>query len=54
MLSENVSKIDVCRYLDEKWPFDDEDLEIEHELYRLEAYERCSRWVFQILEKKNK
>ena len=38
MLSENVSKINVCRYFEENWPLDDEDLEIVHELYRLEAY----------------
>ena len=27
MLSECVLKIDVCRYLEENWPLDDEDLE---------------------------
>ncbi|CAB4006882.1 Hypothetical predicted protein [Paramuricea clavata] len=54
MLSENVLKIDVCRYLQENWPLDDEDLERIHKLYRLVAYHRCSRWVFQILGKKKR
>ena len=49
MLPESVLKIDVCRYLEENWPLDDEDLEREHKLYRLIAYQRCSRSVFQIL-----
>ena len=49
MLSESVFKIDVCRYLEENWPLDDEDLERVHKLYRLIAYQRCSRSVFQIL-----
>lgn len=51
MLSEGVLKIDVCRYLEENWPLDDEDLEKVHKLYRLVAYQRCSRWIFQILGK---
>ena len=42
MLSENVLKIDVCRYLEENWPLDDGDLEKMHKLYRLVAYHRCS------------
>ena len=29
----------VCRYFEENWPLNDEDLEIVHELYRLEAYQ---------------
>ena len=54
MLSEGVLKIDVCRYLEENWPVDDGDLEKIHKLYRLVAYQRCSRWVFQILGKKKR
>jgi hypothetical protein len=54
MLSEGVLKIDVCRYLEENWPLDDGDLEKIHKLYRLVAYQRCSRWVFQILGKKKR
>jgi hypothetical protein len=54
MLSERVLKIDVCRYLEENWPLDDGDLEKIHKLYRLVAYQRCSRWVFQILGKKKR
>ena len=49
MLPESVLKIDVCRYLEENWPLDDEDLERVHKLSRLIAYQRCSRSVFQIL-----
>ena len=37
MLSEAVLKIDVCRYLDDNWPLDDEDLDKMHKLYRLFA-----------------
>ena len=54
MLSESVLKIDVCQYLEENYPLDDEDLERMHKLYRIVAYRRCSRWVFQILGKKNR
>ncbi|XP_028410290.1 uncharacterized protein LOC114532903 [Dendronephthya gigantea] len=54
MLSEGVLKVDVCRYLEENWPLDDEDLERVHKLYRLVAYQRCSRWIFQILGKKKR
>ena len=54
MLSEGVLKIDVCRYLEDNWPMDDEDLEKMHKLYRLVAYQRRSRWVFKILERKNR
>jgi hypothetical protein len=54
MLSENVLKIDVCRYLEENWPLGDKDLERIHKLYRLVAYHWCSRWVFQILGKKKR
>ena len=53
MLSEGVLKIDVCRYLEENWPLDDADLEKVHMLYRLVAYQRCSRWIFEILGKKS-
>ena len=53
MLSEGILKIDVCRYLEENWPLDDADLEKVHKLYRLVAYQRCSRWIFQILGKKS-
>ncbi|XP_028415647.1 P2X purinoceptor 7-like [Dendronephthya gigantea] len=51
MLSESVLKIDVCQYLEENWPLSDGDLERVHKLYRLVAYRRCSRWIFQILGK---
>ena len=51
MLSETVLKIDVSRYLEENWPFDDEELERIHKLYQLVSYQQCSRWVFQILGK---
>ena len=54
MLSEGVLKIDVCHYLEDNWPLDDEDLDKIHKLYRLVAYQRCSRWVFQILGNKNR
>ena len=54
MLSEGVLKIDVCRYLEDNWPLDDEDLDKIHKLYRLVAYQRCSRWVFQIWGNKNR
>lgn len=51
MLSQGVLKIDVCRYLEENWPVSDEDIERTHKLYRLVAYQRCSRWIFRILGK---
>ena len=54
MLSAGVLKIDGCRYLEESWPLDDADIEKTHKLYRLVAYQRCSRWVFQILGKKKR
>ena len=54
MLSESVLKIDVCRYLEENWPLDDGDLEKVHKLYHLVSYQRCSRWIFQILGKKSR
>ena len=54
MLSECVLKIDVCRYLDENWPLDHGDLEKIHKLYFLVAYQRCSRWIFQILGRKRR
>jgi hypothetical protein len=34
------------------WPLDDKDLDKMHKIYRLVAYQRCSRWVFQILGNK--
>ena len=54
MLSENVLKVDICRYLEDNWPVDDSDLARIHKLYRLVAYQRCSRWIFQILGKKRR
>ena len=54
MLSESVLKIDVCRYLEDNWPLDDDDLDKIHKLYRLVAYQRCSRWIFQILGRKKR
>jgi hypothetical protein len=54
MLSDAVLKVDICRYLKDNWPLDDQDLERVHKLYRLVAYQRCSRWVFQILGKKRR
>ena len=54
MLSEAVLKVDVWRYLEETWPLDDEDIEKIHKLYRLVVYQRCSRWIFQILGKKRR
>ena len=54
MLSEKVLKIDVYSYLEDNWPLDDDDLNKIHKLYRLVAYQQCSRWVFQILGKKNR
>lgn len=54
MLSEGVLKIDICRYLEENWPLDDGDLEKIHKLYRSVSYQRCSRWIFQILKKEAK
>ena len=49
MLSEAVLKVDVCRYLEENWPLDDEDTCIEkiHKLYRLVAYQRCRAGFFR-------
>ena len=54
MLSEAVLEVDACRYLEENWPLDDEDIEKIQKLYRLVAYQRCSRWIFQILGKKRR
>ena len=54
MLSQAVLKIDVCRYLEENWPLGDEDIERTHKLYRLVSYQRCSRWIFEILGKKRR
>ena len=47
MLSEAVLKIDVCCYLEDNWPLDDEDLD------KMHNFIDCSRWVFQILGKRN-
>lgn len=52
MLSQSVLKVDICRYLEENWPVGDEDIAKIHKLYRLVSYQRCSRWIFQILGKK--
>ena len=49
MLSEAVLKIDVCRYLEDNWPLDDEDLDKMHR-----NFIDCSRWVFQILGERNR
>ena len=54
MLSENVLKVDIFRYLEDNWPVDDSNLARIHKLYRLVAYQRCSRWIFQILGKKSR
>jgi len=54
IVSETVLKMDVCRYLEEYWPVDDEDFAKLHKLYRLVAYHRWSRWGFQILGKKKR
>ena len=53
MLSEGVLKIDVCCYLEENWPLDDGDLERIHKLYRLVAYQRCSRWFSRFWGKRS-
>ena len=45
MLSEAVLKIDVCRYLEDNWPLDDEDLDKMHKLYRLFALGISDYWV---------
>ena len=52
MLSEGVLKIDVCRYFEDNWLLDNDDLGRIHKRYRLLASQRCSRWVFQIWWKK--
>ena len=49
MLSEAVLKIDVCRYLEDNWPLDDEDLDKMHR-----NFIDCSRWVFQILGERSR
>ena len=54
MLSEAVLKIDICRYLEDKWPLDDEDLDKMHKLYGLVAYQLCSCCVFHILGKRKR
>ena len=36
------------------WPLDDKGLHKIHKLYRLVAYQRCSRWVIQIWGNKNR
>ena len=52
MLSQDVLDVDVTKYLQENNPLDDDDLAKMHKLFRLAAYRRCSRRVFQILGKK--
>ncbi len=54
MLSADVLEVDVAQYLEENYPLDDEELARIHKLYRLASYRRCSRWIFQILGKKNR
>ena len=54
MLTEDVLKVDVARYIEENWPLSDEELERKHRLFRLVAYQRCTRWIFGILGKKNR
>lgn len=51
-ISIEVLEVDVLQYLEDNWPLDDEDIARMHKLYRLVAYRRCSRWIFQILGKK--
>ena len=52
MLSRDVLEVDVAQYLEENHRLDDDDLARMHKLYQLAAYGRCSRWIFQILDKK--
>lgn len=52
MLSKDVLEVDVAQYLEDNHPLDDDDLARVHKLYRLAAYRRCSRWIFQVLGKK--
>ena len=47
MLSEAVSKIYVCRYLEDNWPLDDEDLDKMHKLYRTVRVGYFRFWVKQ-------
>lgn len=54
MLNESVLKIDACRYVEENWPLGDDELERTHKIFRLVAYLRCSRWIFEYLGKKNR
>lgn len=54
MLTEGVLKVDLSRYIEENWPLSDEELERKHKLFRLAAYQRCSRWIFGILGKKHR
>jgi hypothetical protein len=51
MLSANVLKIDVSRYLEENWPIDDKDLDKLHKQYRLVAYKSVG--FFKSWEKRN-
>jgi hypothetical protein len=48
MLSQDVLEVDVAQYLEDNSPLDDNDLARTRKLYRLSAYRRCSRWIFQI------
>ncbi|CAB3982115.1 Hypothetical predicted protein [Paramuricea clavata] len=52
MLSQDVLEGDVAQYLEDNSPHDDDDRARTHKLYRLSAYRRCSRWIFQILGEK--
>ena len=54
MVSEEVLDVDASQYLEENWPLGDDELGQTHKIYRLVSYRRCSRWVFHILEKKNR
>ena len=52
MLTEEVLQVDISRYIEENWPLRDEELEKNHKFFRSIAYQRCSRWSFGILGKK--
>ena len=52
ILTEDVLCVDVAQYLEDNWPLGDDELAQKHKLYRHVAYQRCSRWIFEILGKK--